>query len=89
MFPALAVARALRDAQPDLELSYVGGVRGMERRLVGAAGLAYHELVVRSLRSGGVNAHLVLDPLRLGASVPQAWWLLRRARAAITSGMPR
>ena len=80
MFPALAVARALRDAQPDLELSYVGGVRGMERRLVGAAGLAYHELVVRSLRSGGMNAHLVLDPLRLGASVPQAWWLLRRLR---------
>jgi UDP-N-acetylglucosamine--N-acetylmuramyl-(pentapeptide) pyrophosphoryl-undecaprenol N-acetylglucosamine transferase len=80
VFPALAVARALRDAQPDLELSYVGGVRGMERRLVGAASLAYHELVVRSLRSGGVNAHLVLDPLRLGASVPQAWWLLRRLR---------
>ncbi|HEY7331493.1 MAG TPA: UDP-N-acetylglucosamine--N-acetylmuramyl-(pentapeptide) pyrophosphoryl-undecaprenol N-acetylglucosamine transferase [Candidatus Limnocylindria bacterium] len=80
VFPALAVARALRDAQPDLELSFVGGVRGMERRLVGAAGHAYHELVVRSLRSGGVNAHLVLDPLRLGASVPQAWWLLRRLR---------
>jgi UDP-N-acetylglucosamine--N-acetylmuramyl-(pentapeptide) pyrophosphoryl-undecaprenol N-acetylglucosamine transferase len=80
IFPALAVARALRDAQPELELSYVGGVRGMERRLVGAAGLAYHEVVVRSLRSGGVNAHLVLDPLRLGASVPQAWWLLGRLR---------
>jgi UDP-N-acetylglucosamine--N-acetylmuramyl-(pentapeptide) pyrophosphoryl-undecaprenol N-acetylglucosamine transferase len=80
IFPALAVARALRDAQPDLELSYVGGVRGMERRLVGAEGLAYHELVVRSLRSGGVNAHLVLDPLRLGASVPQAWRLLGRLR---------
>ena len=80
MFPALAVARALRDAQPELELSYVGGVRGMERRLVGAAGLAYHELVVRSLRSGGVNVHLVLDPLRLGASAPQAWWLLGRLR---------
>jgi len=60
----------------------------MERRLVGAAGLAYHELVVRSLRSGGVNAHLVLDPLRLGASVPQAWWLLGRLRpdAIFTTG---
>jgi UDP-N-acetylglucosamine--N-acetylmuramyl-(pentapeptide) pyrophosphoryl-undecaprenol N-acetylglucosamine transferase len=88
IFPALAVARALRDAQPDLELSYLGGVRGMERRLVGAAGLAYDELVVRSLRSGGVNVHLVLDPLRLGASVPQAWWLLRRLRPDVifTSG---
>ncbi len=52
----------------------------MERRLVAEAGLAYHELLVRSLRSGGVNAHLVLDPLRLGASVPQAWALLGRLR---------
>ncbi|HEX6128647.1 MAG TPA: glycosyltransferase, partial [Candidatus Limnocylindria bacterium] len=80
IFPALAVARALRDAQPELELSYVGGVRGMERRLVGNTDLPYHQLVVRSLRSGGVNGHLVLDPLRLGASVPQAWWLLRNLR---------
>ena len=27
-----------------------------------------------------MNVHLVLDPLRLGASVPQAWWLLGRMR---------
>lgn len=57
---------------------YVGGVRGMERRIVRPADMPYRELVVRSLRSGGLNAHLVLDPLRLGASVPQAWWLLGR-----------
>jgi len=81
VYPALAVARALRDAQPDLELSYVGGVRGMERRIVGDE-LPYHQLVVRSLRSSGRDAHLVLDPIRLGASVPQAWWLLRRLRPA-------
>ena len=89
MYPALAVARALRDAQPALELAYVGGVRGLERRIVaGTGGLPYHELMVRSLRSGGVNAHLVLDPLRLGASVPQAWALLGRLRprAIFTSG---
>ncbi len=35
--------------------------------------LPYHELMVRSLRSGGMNAHLVTDPMRLAASVPQAW----------------
>ena len=80
IFPALAVARALRAAQPDVEISYVGGVRGLERRMVPPTGLAYRQLVVRSLRSGGVNAHLVLDPLRLGASVPQAWWMLHRLR---------
>jgi len=44
--------------------------------------LAYHELVVRSLRSAGRDIHLVLDPLRLAASVPQAWALLGRMRPA-------
>ena len=89
MYPALAVARALRDAQPALELAYVGGVRGLERRIVAGAGdLPYHELMVRSLRSGGMDVHLVLDPLRLGASVPQAYALLGRLRprAIFTSG---
>ena len=89
MYPALAVARALHDARPGLELAYVGGARGLERRLVADAGdFPYHQLAVRSLRSGGMNAHLVLDPVRLGASVPQAWALLGRLRpqAIFTSG---
>ena len=71
----------MRDAQPDLELSYVGGVRGFERRLVGTA-MPYHQLLVRSLRSAGRDLHIVLDPLRLAASAPQAWWLLGRLRPA-------
>lgn len=86
MYPALAVARALRDVRPDVELDYIGGVRGFERRLVAShpmrGELPYHELVVRSLRSAGLSVHTVLDPLRLGASIPQAWWLLGRLRPA-------
>ena len=52
------------------------------------SGLPYHELVVRSLRSGERDVHLVLDPLRLGASLPQAMWLLGRLRprAIFTTG---
>jgi UDP-N-acetylglucosamine--N-acetylmuramyl-(pentapeptide) pyrophosphoryl-undecaprenol N-acetylglucosamine transferase len=42
--------------------------------------LPYHELVVRSLRSAGLSVHTALDPARLAASVPQAWWLLGRLR---------
>jgi UDP-N-acetylglucosamine--N-acetylmuramyl-(pentapeptide) pyrophosphoryl-undecaprenol N-acetylglucosamine transferase len=82
VYPALAVARALRDARPDVELSYIGGVRGLERRIVAGDELPYHQLVVRSLRGSGRDVHLVLDPMRLGASVPQAWWLLGRLRPA-------
>lgn len=83
IYPALAVAQALRDARPDLDLSYVGGVRGLEGRLVGASGLLpYDQLVVRSLRTAGRDIHLVLDPIRVGLSVPQAWLLLGRQRPA-------
>jgi UDP-N-acetylglucosamine--N-acetylmuramyl-(pentapeptide) pyrophosphoryl-undecaprenol N-acetylglucosamine transferase len=57
-------------------------VRGFERRLVAEHPLhdelGYHELMVRSLRSAGLSGHTVLDPLRLAASVPQAWALLGR-----------
>ena len=50
--------------------------------------LRYHELVVRSLRSAGLSIHTVLDPARLVAAVPQAWWLLGRLRpeALFTTG---
>jgi UDP-N-acetylglucosamine--N-acetylmuramyl-(pentapeptide) pyrophosphoryl-undecaprenol N-acetylglucosamine transferase len=86
VYPALAVAQALRDARSDVELDYVGGARGFERRIVAGhplrGALRYHQLVVRSLRSAGLSAHTVLDPLRLAASVPQAWWLLGRLRPA-------
>jgi UDP-N-acetylglucosamine--N-acetylmuramyl-(pentapeptide) pyrophosphoryl-undecaprenol N-acetylglucosamine transferase len=86
VYPALAVARALLDARPGVDLDYVGGVRGFERRLVASHPmrdqLPYHELVVRSLRSAGLSVHTVLDPARLAAAVPQAWWLLGRLRPA-------
>jgi UDP-N-acetylglucosamine--N-acetylmuramyl-(pentapeptide) pyrophosphoryl-undecaprenol N-acetylglucosamine transferase len=92
IYPALAVAQALRDVRRDVELDYVGGVRGFERRLVAShpmrGELPYHELVVRSLRSAGLSPHTILDPARLAASVPQAWWLIRRLRpdAVFTTG---
>jgi UDP-N-acetylglucosamine--N-acetylmuramyl-(pentapeptide) pyrophosphoryl-undecaprenol N-acetylglucosamine transferase len=87
IYPALAVARALLDVRPDAELSYIGGARGFEQRLVAGdplrERLPYHQLMVRSLRSAGRDVHLVLDPLRLAGSVPQATWLLRRLRPQV------
>ncbi|HEV8698347.1 MAG TPA: UDP-N-acetylglucosamine--N-acetylmuramyl-(pentapeptide) pyrophosphoryl-undecaprenol N-acetylglucosamine transferase [Candidatus Limnocylindrales bacterium] len=82
IYPALAVARSLR-ARPDAaELAWLGGNRGLEASLVPASGIPFQRLVLRSLRSVGLDAHAVLDPLRLGASVPQAAAILARTRPA-------
>lgn len=84
IYPALAVANALRRRPSPPDLEWVGGRRGLEDRIVPAEGFRLRRLALRSLRSVQRDAHLVLDPLRLAASVPQAlWWLIRRRPAAI------
>ena len=88
IYPALAVASSLR-ARPDAaELSWLGGHRWLEASLVPAAGIPLRRLALRSLRTVDLGPHAVLDPLRLGASVPQAAALLASERpdAIFTTG---
>ena len=99
IYPALAVARALRarsgpadtagarTAVPP-ELAWLGGHRGLERAIVPTAGIPLRRLLLRSLRSAGRDVHLVLDPIRLVLSIPQALLLLllRRPAAILTTG---
>jgi UDP-N-acetylglucosamine--N-acetylmuramyl-(pentapeptide) pyrophosphoryl-undecaprenol N-acetylglucosamine transferase len=86
IYPALAVARSLRDPRRnpgrDVELRWLGGHRGLESSLVRAAGIPFTRLLLRSLRLVQRDVHLVLDPLRLGASIPQVAALLVRERPA-------
>jgi UDP-N-acetylglucosamine--N-acetylmuramyl-(pentapeptide) pyrophosphoryl-undecaprenol N-acetylglucosamine transferase len=82
IYPALAVATALRRRPERTELAWVGGRRGLEDRLVPAAAIPLRRLALRSLRSVERDVHLVLDPVRLALSIPQALWLLARHRPA-------
>ena len=86
IYPALAVARSLREADTrdggPPELTWVGGRRGLEAALVPPAGIPLRRLVLRSLRTVNVSIHTVADPLRLAASVPQAAAILARERPA-------
>ncbi len=86
IYPALAVARSLLDADgrdgSAPQLTWVGGHRGLESSLVPAARIPFRRLVLRSLRTVDLNAHAVLDPIRLAASVPQAAAILARTRPA-------
>jgi UDP-N-acetylglucosamine--N-acetylmuramyl-(pentapeptide) pyrophosphoryl-undecaprenol N-acetylglucosamine transferase len=86
IYPALAVARSLREADPPdgrpPELSWIGGRRGLEASLVPPAGIPLRRLMLRSLRTVDLNLHTVLDPVRLAGSVPQAAAILARERPA-------
>jgi UDP-N-acetylglucosamine--N-acetylmuramyl-(pentapeptide) pyrophosphoryl-undecaprenol N-acetylglucosamine transferase len=88
IYPALAVARSLRALPAAPELAWIGGHRGLEAGIVPGNEIPFSRLALRSLRSAGRDVHLVLDPLRLAASFPQALWRLARLRpdAIFTSG---
>lgn len=80
VYPALAVARSLRDRAPDARFIWLGGHRGLEVSIVPAEGYPLDILALRSLRTVDLSVHTVLDPLRLGAAYPQALAKLSRAR---------
>jgi UDP-N-acetylglucosamine--N-acetylmuramyl-(pentapeptide) pyrophosphoryl-undecaprenol N-acetylglucosamine transferase len=88
VYPAVAVARSLRALPAAPELAWIGGHRGLEAGIVPGTGIPFSRLALRSLRSAGRDVHLVLDPLRLAASFPQAFWRLARHRpdAVFTTG---
>ena len=85
------MARSLRE-RPDRpsapDLVWLGGHRGLEADLVGDAGIRVRRLALRSLRTVDRSVHTVLDPVRLGLSVPQAAAILVRERPAaiLTTG---
>ncbi|MET0771826.1 MAG: UDP-N-acetylglucosamine--N-acetylmuramyl-(pentapeptide) pyrophosphoryl-undecaprenol N-acetylglucosamine transferase [Candidatus Limnocylindrales bacterium] len=72
IFPALAALRELRRRQPDLEVRWLGGHRGIEAEVVPAAGYRLDRLALRTLRSVDLSVATVTDPLRLAVSAPQA-----------------
>jgi len=80
VYPALAVARSLRDRQTDAEFRWLGGRRGLESNIVPVEGYEYSSLLLRSLRTVDVSANTILDPIRLAASVPQATAIMARWR---------
>ncbi|MGZ6314333.1 MAG: UDP-N-acetylglucosamine--N-acetylmuramyl-(pentapeptide) pyrophosphoryl-undecaprenol N-acetylglucosamine transferase, partial [Candidatus Limnocylindrales bacterium] len=88
IYPALAVARSLQARPVAPELRWVGGHRGLEAQVVPGTGIPLRRLLLRSLRTVGMDGHVLLDPVRLSLSVPQALAILIRFRpdAIFTTG---
>ena len=58
VYPALAVAEAMRRLAPDTEVHYAGTDGGIERRLAEAAGLTFHAVPASGVRGLGAAARV-------------------------------
>jgi UDP-N-acetylglucosamine--N-acetylmuramyl-(pentapeptide) pyrophosphoryl-undecaprenol N-acetylglucosamine transferase len=83
VFPALAVAEALR---PSREVVWLGTERGIEARLVPAAGYPVEWIEVEGLRGKGLGRWL-RAPLALARAVAQARRALARRRPGVVLGL--
>jgi UDP-N-acetylglucosamine--N-acetylmuramyl-(pentapeptide) pyrophosphoryl-undecaprenol N-acetylglucosamine transferase len=82
VFPALAVAGLLR---AEREVVWLGTERGIEARLVPAAGYPVEWIEIEGLRGKGLGRWLSA-PLRLARAVGQARAALRRRRPGVVLG---
>ncbi len=84
VFPALAVAREMRERGWDVD--WMGTPDSFEARTVPAEGFSLHSISAYRLRGQGVTG-LVLAPFRLLRAMRQAGKILRRQRPQVVLGM--
>jgi UDP-N-acetylglucosamine--N-acetylmuramyl-(pentapeptide) pyrophosphoryl-undecaprenol N-acetylglucosamine transferase len=84
VYPALAVAKALR--RQSREVVWLGTHRGLESRVVPAAGISMEWISVRGLRRKGLLT-LVVAPVQLGWALLQSLMVIARRRPAAVLGM--
>ncbi|HET6654822.1 MAG TPA: undecaprenyldiphospho-muramoylpentapeptide beta-N-acetylglucosaminyltransferase [Gammaproteobacteria bacterium] len=84
VFPALAAAEELR--REGCEIAWMGTRRGLEARLVPAAGIPIHWIGVGGLRGKGWRTRLGA-PLALGRALSGALAIVRKLRPAVALGM--
>ncbi len=85
IFPALAVAEALRQAAPSCEILFVGGEHGPERRWAERAGLTFAALPARGVLGRGLKS--AGSVVWLARSLFKAWKLLRGFRPDVVLGL--
>lgn len=84
VFPALACAEEFRAR--GYEVHWLGAGRGIEARVVPAAGIELHNISATGLRGKGIG-QLLRAPLQLLGALWQSWRLLRRLRPVCVLGM--
>lgn len=81
IYPGLALGAALREAEPDARISFVGTARGMESRLITDYPLHLVDMVPM------IKSQAVRFPFALARATAQARTLIRRTGARVVVGM--
>jgi UDP-N-acetylglucosamine--N-acetylmuramyl-(pentapeptide) pyrophosphoryl-undecaprenol N-acetylglucosamine transferase len=77
VFPLLAVARALKEQMPELELVFIGTDRGIESSVIPKAGFPLELMATLPFRGGGVSG-AGKGMLSVAKSLPRARELLKK-----------
>jgi len=83
LFPAIAVASALRDRHPGAAIVFIGGSRGLETRLVPQAGFPLRTLPLSGLKGSSVRGRLIAASAAALAVIRCLSWFLRRRPALV------
>jgi UDP-N-acetylglucosamine--N-acetylmuramyl-(pentapeptide) pyrophosphoryl-undecaprenol N-acetylglucosamine transferase len=86
--PLLALAEALRGIDPEVRFLFLGGRRGLEARLVPAAGIPFHATPLASLRDPESRLAFITSVLRVPLAFVDAFVRIAffRPRVCCTSG---
>ncbi|NPV71620.1 MAG: undecaprenyldiphospho-muramoylpentapeptide beta-N-acetylglucosaminyltransferase [Firmicutes bacterium] len=85
VYPALAVAQALRAAEPSVSITYVGTGRGIERELAAKNGIEFRAISARGILGKSPVAALA-GVMAAGRGVLEAMALLRGIRPSCVLG---
>ncbi|PSQ72836.1 MAG: undecaprenyldiphospho-muramoylpentapeptide beta-N-acetylglucosaminyltransferase, partial [Bacteroidetes bacterium QH_9_64_21] len=75
VYPAIAIADAVRDLRPDARIVFAGTRDRLEARAVPDAGYALHPITAQGLQRRATAANLLL-PVRMAQGLAQSWRLV-------------
>lgn len=86
IFPAIAIANALRRAEPDCEILFVGAIGRMEMEKVPAAGYKIEGLNISGIQRGSILKNLAL-PFKVIGSLSKALKIIAEFKPDVAVGV--
>ena len=85
IFPALAIADAIKVLRPDADILFIGTRDKIESRVVPRAGYRYQSIWISGFQRG-LQLRNLLFPLKIGVSLVQSYLHLRRFKPNVAVG---